>query len=121
MIHTALFIVVVLNLILSIVNLIVTIDKKKKNKKAKIGESDLSNIAEEMTQELIQYCKEKYDIEAYSTTDGTDQISLACDKDDKVDFIIQLRFPMSPKGSPDYNSTLEYQKEEIDEWSKKNA
>lgn len=116
----ALLVIITLNMILSIVNLILIIDRKKKGKKVIPSRNDLTSISENIIEDLTTYCKETYNLDVFPSTEG-DQISLACHKDDKTVEIIQLRFPMSPRDTPDYNSTLEYQKEEIDEWSRKNA
>lgn len=81
---------------------------------------NMTKISEDISNDLIEYCKEKYNIDAFTTTE-TDQISLAYKKGDETKIIIQLKFPLTQKGTSEYNSTLEYQKEEIDEWRNKNC
>lgn len=81
---------------------------------------NMTKISDDISNDLIKYCKEKYDIDAFTTTE-TDQISLAYKKGNETKIIIQLKFPLTQKGTSEYNSTLEYQKEEIDEWRNKNC
>ena len=93
---------------------------KRDNIGSGIPQNDMTRISDDISNDLIEYCKEKYDIDAFTTTE-TDQISLAYKKGDETKIIIQLKFPLTQKGTSEYNSTLEYQKEEIDEWRNKNC
>lgn len=93
---------------------------KRVNIGSGIPQNDMTKISDDISNDLIEYCKEKYDIDAFTTTE-TDQISLAYKKGDETKIIIQLKFPLTQKGTSEYNSTLEYQKEEIDEWRNKNC
>lgn len=109
--------------VFSIANFVVNlflIDKKKNNATISYHE-DIEQISEDIINDLVDYCKSEYDVEAFPTSEIEDQICLACKKEDALVKIVELKFPMAPKGTAEYNSTLEYQKEEIDEWRKKNA
>jgi hypothetical protein len=109
--------------VFSIANFVVNlflIDKKKNNA-AISSHEDIEQISEDIINDLVDYCKSEHNIEAFPTSEISDQICLACKKEDAIVKIVELKFPMSPKGSAEYNSTLEYQKEEIDEWRKDNA
>lgn len=109
--------------VFSVANFIVNLfllDKKKNNKMISSHE-DVEQISEDIINDLINYCKSEYNIDAFPTSEISDQICLACKKEDALIKIVELKFPMSPKDTAEYNSTLEYQKEEIDEWRKDNA
>lgn len=109
--------------VFSIANFVVNlflIDKKKNNATISYHEN-IEQISEDIINDLVDYCKSEYDVEAFPTSEIEDQICLACKKEDALIKLVELKFPMSPKGTAEYNSTLEYQKEEIDEWRKKNA
>lgn len=119
----ALIAILLFNAVLSITNLFVNLlilDKKKKGKMLKDNQG-IIDISEDIISDLTTYCKEKYDIDVFVTTQVGDQISLGYNNGNQEEKIIELRFPTSPKGTAEYNSTLEYQKEEIDEWRNKNV
>ena len=63
--------------------------------------------------ELIEYCKTKGIKDAYFDTKGT-TAGLSYEKDGETIHIIDLTFPMTKVGSSEYLSSLEYQKELID-------
>lgn len=115
-------ILIILCLFLSSVNIILSatiLHKKNSGKMFRTNES-LMSIQDNIIEDLVLYCKEKYDMETFMSTES-DQISLSYKKDDKTIPIINLKFPMKNRNTSEYQSTLEYQKEEIDEWRKKNA
>lgn len=121
--NIALIAILSVSTVFSIANFIVNLfllDKKKNNAMISYHE-DIEQISEDIINDLVDYCKSEYDVEAFPTSEISDQICLACKKEDALIKIVELKFPMSPKGTAEYNSTLEYQKEEIDEWRKKNA
>lgn len=121
----SLTVMLVINMLLSVVNLILDIllfgRKKNKSNVMISSRENIEQISEDIIDDLVDYCKSEYDIDAYATSELGDQICLACKKEDALIKVVELKFPMSPKGTAEYNSTLEYQKEEIDEWRKKNA
>ena len=115
-------ILIILCLFLSSVNIILSaiiLHKKNSGKMLRTNES-LMSIQDNIIEDLVLYCKEKYNMETFMSTEN-DQVSLAYKKDDKTIPIINLKFPMKNRNTSEYQSTLEYQKEEIDEWRKKNA
>ena len=65
--------------------------------------------------ELIQYCETKGIHGAYFDTKGT-TAGLSYEKDGETIHIIDLVFPMTKVGSAEYLSSLEYQKELIDDF-----
>lgn len=109
--------------VFGVVNFIINLSllDKKKNNKMISSHEDIEQISEDIINDLINYCKSEYNIDAFPTSEIGDQICLAFKKEDALIKIIELKFPMSPKDTAEYNSTLEYQKEEIDEWRKENA
>lgn len=63
--------------------------------------------------ELIQYCETKGIHGAYFDTKGT-TAGLSYEKDGETVRVVDLVFPMTKVGSSEYLSSLEYQKELID-------
>lgn len=115
-------ILIILCLLLSSINVFMgalILHKKNSGKMLRENENMMS-IQDSIIEDLVLYCKEKYDMETFMSTES-DQISLAYKKDDKTIPIINLKFPMKNRDTSEYQSTLEYQKEEIDEWRRKNA
>lgn len=67
--------------------------------------------------ELMSYCY-KNNLHAFVDTTG-DTMNLAVDKgDDKIEKILELKFPTTEVGSREYLSSLEFQKEQIDNYLK---
>lgn len=64
-------------------------------------------------EELIKYCESKGLKNVYFDTKGT-TAGLSCEKDGETVHIIDLVFPITKVGSAEYLSSLEYQKELID-------
>lgn len=64
-------------------------------------------------EDLIKYCETKGIHGAYFDTTGT-TAGLSYEKDGETVHIIDLAFPMTKVGSTEYLSSLEYQKELID-------
>lgn len=112
----------VILVVITLINLILTtrlFDYKKKGKLFK-QQDNLMNIEDHIFEDLIDYCKTKHNLDTFRCFD-TDQISLACKDGDKNSIIIELKFPLRDRGTPEYQSALELMKEEIDEWRNRNA
>lgn len=75
-----------------------------------------SLIESSVIDDLISYCKEK-GLDAFVDTSG-ERMKLAYQEGDKTVQMIELSFPMTEKGTSEYLSNVEYQKEMIDDFLK---
>lgn len=83
----------------------------------KIMTNESGNLIESsVIDDLISYCKEK-GLDAFVDTSG-ERMKLAYQKGDKTVQMIELSFPMTEKGTSEYLSNVEYQKEMIDDFLK---
>lgn len=108
-------IIVLLSLVL-LSNIFILVKASSLNKD-KIFELFTSQNAEKVEvailEELIKYCESKGIKGAYFDTKGT-TAGLSYEKDGETVHILDLVFPMTKVGTAEYLSSLEYQKELID-------
>lgn len=84
------------------------------NKKSSITRyEEEQGVEDDILNELMMYCHEK-GIDAFIDTTTSQNMTIACEKDEKILPILEVKFPMSKKGSREYLSALEFQKEQID-------
>lgn len=108
----------IVTLALCIVTLIktFTIDPLRLAKQLMSNE-DADTISRSVIDDLIAYCKEKGIEDPFIDTSG-DRMKLSYRKGDDVISILEMSFPLTGKGTSEYLSNVEYQKEQIDEFLK---
>lgn len=108
----------IVTLALCIVTLIktFTIDPLRLAKQLMSNE-DADTISQSVIDDLIAYCKEKGIEDPFIDTSG-DRMKLSYRKGDDVISILEMSFPLTGKGTSEYLSNVEYQKEQIDEFLK---
>lgn len=114
----AVLVVQIVTLALCIVTLVktFTIDPLRLAKQLMSNE-DADTISQSVIDDLIAYCKEKGIEDPFIDTSG-DRMKLSYRKGDDVISILEMSFPLTGRGTSEYLSNVEYQKEQIDEFLK---
>lgn len=86
---------------------------KKPNFDELFSHQNAESVEAAIIEELVKYCDSKGIKGAYFDTTGT-TAGLSYEKDGETVHIIDLAFPITKVGSSEYLSSLEYQKELID-------
>lgn len=82
-----------------------------------MSNEDADTISKSVIDDLIAYCKEKGIEDPFIDTSG-DRMKLSYKKGDDTFSILEVSFPLTGKGTSEYLSNAERQKEQIDDFLK---